>query len=68
MQSASRTDRLPHGLDVETVRSSAKAKAAGAIEWNTDQLFGAAQEVGIRHDGQLYRLRRTRLGKLILTK
>ena len=32
------------------------------------QLFGRAHEVGIRHEGHLYRLRRTKLGKLILTK
>lgn len=32
------------------------------------QLFGAAQEVLIEHASQTYRLRRTALGKLILTK
>ena len=31
-------------------------------------LFGAEEAVYIRHDGALYRLQRTRLGKLILTK
>jgi hemin uptake protein HemP len=31
-------------------------------------LLGAAQEVEIQHFGQIYRLRRTTLGKLILTK
>lgn len=30
-------------------------------------LLGDRQEVLIRHEGRLYRLRRTRLGKLILT-
>ncbi len=40
----------------------------GTSEWTSAQLFGRAQEVGIRHDGHLYRLRRTKLGKLILTK
>ena len=30
-------------------------------------LFGTAAEVVIRHNGRDYRLRRTRLGKLILT-
>jgi hemin uptake protein HemP len=61
-------DRSRHGLDVEKVPSSVESKTAGAIEWSTEQLFGAAQEIGIRHEGLLYRLRRTRLGKLILTK
>lgn len=31
-------------------------------------LFGNAREVHIDHEGQLYRLRITALGKLILTK
>ncbi len=30
-------------------------------------LFGTLSEVVIRHNGREYRLRRTRLGKLILT-
>jgi hemin uptake protein HemP len=35
---------------------------------DSQALLGAAQEVEIVHAGQLYRLRRTALGKLILTK
>ena len=31
-------------------------------------LFGACDDVLIAHDGETYRLRRTRQGKLILTK
>ena len=31
-------------------------------------LLGAREEVLISHDGETYRLRRTRQGKLILTK
>jgi hemin uptake protein HemP len=31
-------------------------------------LLGTAQEIEINHLGQIYRLRRTTLGKLILTK
>ena len=31
-------------------------------------LLGNAQEIEIDHDGHIYRLRRTSLGKLILTK
>ena len=34
----------------------------------TDDLFGTADEVRIIHAGQEYRLRITKLGKLILTK
>jgi hemin uptake protein HemP len=32
------------------------------------ELLGAAQEIEIDHGGHIYRLRRTSLGKLILTK
>lgn len=31
-------------------------------------LFGARSEIEIAHQGEIYRLRRTRQGKLILTK
>jgi hemin uptake protein HemP len=35
---------------------------------DSSELFQRRQEVLIRHEGALYRLRRTRNGKLILTK
>ena len=44
------------------------SKRTRATEWSSEQLFGPADEVVIRHGGSLYRLRRTKLGKLILTK
>jgi hemin uptake protein HemP len=34
----------------------------------SDALLGTADQLLIRHNGQHYQLRRTRLGKLILTK
>jgi hemin uptake protein HemP len=36
--------------------------------YSSRALFGPAQEIHIEHEAQLYRLRRTALGKLILTK
>lgn len=36
-------------------------------EIRSEALLGGAEEVLIRHEGRTYRLRRTRLGKLILT-
>lgn len=36
--------------------------------FDTRVLFGSAREIGINHDGSLYRLRITRQGKLILNK
>jgi hemin uptake protein HemP len=35
---------------------------------DSQALLGAAEEIEIGHRGQIYRLRRTALGKLILTK
>jgi hemin uptake protein HemP len=34
----------------------------------TEELFGKASVILIEHDGQIYLLRKTRHGKLILTK
>ncbi len=36
--------------------------------FKADQLFGQRREVTIEHNGEVYRLRITRNGKLILTK
>jgi len=36
--------------------------------WTSRELLDASREVEIEHEGQLYRLRLTALGKLILTK
>ena len=35
---------------------------------SSDLLLGGKSELKIRHNGELYSLRKTRLGKLILTK
>jgi hemin uptake protein HemP len=37
-------------------------------EWNSDELLGAGDEALIVHRNDVYRLRRTLTGKLILTK
>jgi hemin uptake protein HemP len=44
------------------------AAAAGPRRVASDDLFAGAVEVQIEHREQVYRLRRTSLGKLILTK
>jgi hemin uptake protein HemP len=36
--------------------------------WSSDELLGARCEVQILHNGEVYHLRRTRQGKLILYK
>ena len=50
-----------------TVAKSARA-ADGVRRLTSDEVFAGAVEVLIRHGGVDYRLRRTGLGKLILTK
>lgn len=55
------TDRIPEVLDSKAL-SKSEPRA-----YDSQQLFGAGREVVIRHGGRDYRLRRTRLGKLILT-
>ena len=40
---------------------------AGTV-FDSQTLFDGAKEIGIRHEGQLYRLRITRHGRLILNK
>lgn len=36
--------------------------------YSTAELFGGAREIEIEHNGEIYRLRITRQGKLILNK
>lgn len=48
--------------------SQSNAGQPGIARITSRQLFDAADEVEIEHNGILYRLRRTSLGKLILTK
>lgn len=51
--------------DTATVR---RVATAAPLLLSSEQLFGGAVEVQIRHGGALYRLKQTALGKLILTK
>ncbi|HKX96145.1 MAG TPA: hemin uptake protein HemP [Methylibium sp.] len=44
------------------------SRAAESREFDSEALFGTANEILIRHEDMLYRLRRTGQGKLILTK
>ncbi len=58
--------------------STSRPAAAGSIPASSvvegmkvvdsTELFGRLTEIGIRHDGSLYRLKITRQGKLILNK
>lgn len=57
--------------DADTARTAADAAAAGVAGTgaiDSTALLQGRRELLIRHDGELYRLRRTRNDKLILTK
>ena len=49
-------------------QASLAAGAGGLIRLSSAWLFRSAKEIEIEHRGDLYRLRQTALGKLILTK
>lgn len=49
-------------------RPAAPLSVPGLPVIDSRELFGKAQEIGIMHEGSLYRLKITRQGKLILNK
>lgn len=53
---------------IQGAQASLAAGAGGLIRLSTAWLFRSAKEIEIEHRGDLYRLRQTALGKLILTK
>jgi hemin uptake protein HemP len=48
--------------------TSGPVRPAAPPRLRSPDLFGSAVEIEIEHDAQVYRLRKTSLGKLILTK
>ena len=52
----------------QPVHVSPRLGDTGLVRLSTDWLFQSAKEIEIEHHGDLYRLRQTALGKLILTK
>lgn len=66
--------------DEDAAKTSAERGFEGAVErghessetaqrqWSSQELFGMAREVLITHGDDVYRLRKTRNGKLILHK
>ena len=62
------TSSLPAGTSPEASIRVAPATVAACVELDSRRLFNGMQEVRIFHEGQEYRLRQTRNGKLILTK
>lgn len=59
---------VPTAVPDGRVRPTGTRAAAESREFDSQALFGTANEILIRHEDMLYRLRRTGQGKLILTK
>lgn len=55
-------------VDQACTTSTANMPEPPRPQWTSDELLGAADEALIAHRGDVYRLRRTLTGKLILTK
>ncbi|MEX5924513.1 hemin uptake protein HemP [Providencia hangzhouensis] len=53
-------------MQKDTVETAKQPVKTDVIE--SQQLLGPAGKVSIQHNGELYQLRQTRTGKLILTK
>jgi len=51
-----------------TAPSAEECQSPPRDSWRSDELLGARDEVFILHNKEVYRLRRTRQGKLILYK
>ena len=51
-----------------TMRDEQIATQKNAPAYTTDALFKGTREIEIEHNGEVYRLRITRQGKLILNK
>lgn len=58
----------PGAADTSTKPASMSDSSVPARRMVSDDIFGNHHEIEIEHNGALYRLRKTSLGKLILTK
>ena len=58
----------PLPMSSPPLRNPPVADPGSSRRLSSEELFGTEQEVEIKHGEVVYRLRRTSLGKLILTK
>jgi len=64
-----RTDTPARVLEAASVVQASPDAATSVTRcWRSDELLAGASAVLIEHQGQVYQLRATRQGKLILTK
>ena len=59
---------LPQAREGDRQRTVPALPPPGTLKITSEKLFAGALEVQIDHHGALYRLKKTSLGKLILTK
>lgn len=59
---------LPPALDGRRAHTTPVAPAAAELTVASDMLMRGRKVIQIEHNGALYQLRATKLGKLILTK
>lgn len=67
-QSSANAHREPTAAQADRPSVAVSAVMAPTRRYSSRELLAGAQEIEIEHEGSLYRLRRTALGKLILTK
>lgn len=58
----------PDGRLRENVRDEVRRTGGGSAPIDSETLLGSAETLQINHNGHIYTLRKTRNGKLILTK
>lgn len=58
----------PHHTSTADSETGESSNLPGQRRYQSSAFFGDAQEIEIEHNGAIYRLRKTSLGKLILTK
>tara|TARA_R110002020_G_scaffold58372_4_gene160063 strand:+ start:26185 stop:26394 length:210 start_codon:yes stop_codon:yes gene_type:complete len=64
----SQADRDLSSSPTVSARATDMSYAPQLPVFDSKQLFGSSSEIGIMHQGSLYRLKITRQGKLILNK
>lgn len=62
------TEQNSRPLETKDMEPEAKTVVGGTSVYESARLFKGSTEIGIEHEGAIYRLKITRQGKLILNK